>query len=554
MMKKYLSLLPLLAMIACFLTVPVLAASPISEKQQILAEEWRQLKPATADLWVRTPSAQPPYAIGELSPDYLSGGLQYLNFLRKLAGVAPVTLSDHLCIQGQYGAVLLAANDVFSHEPQRPYDMDLSFYRMGASACRSGNLSLRHGYPSETLLFSALQGQMDEQEALNRSTLGHRRWLLDSRLGQIGFGLAKSSSGKSYIVIPVSDRSGKKMSDDSVAWPAAGDFPNTVFTPGTPWSVLLNEDFYSIPRPEELSVTVTRLRDGARFTPTLSENESMLNRSVSYMWMDTQPYGSGFCITFSIAPEELGENSYLGDYSVEICGLQTADGHETAMQYTVRFFDPDHVSEPSVWAAEEVQQALELDLLPETLTDLYQQDITRLDYCRLLLKALRRATEMTNDELESTFGVTRTLFPDSDDSDVLTAAALGIVIGNQRGEFMPGGLITRQDAAVMLHRASGLFGITSIGKPIYFADEVDIADYAKAAVSWVSALQDRETGLAVMNGVGHDAFAPRGRYTREQAILTVLRLSRAVQPPMPLIPESDQADTSPFAEPQDATH
>jgi len=179
--------------------------------------------------------------------------------------------------------------------------------------------------------------------------------------------VASSASDRLYVVVPVSDDSGSGTVPETVCWPAAGQFPNTLFSPGTPWSVSLDPDRYQTPREERLQVVVTRLRDGRQFVPSLLDGQLQLNEEGSYLLVSTASYGTGSCITFSIGKSELGEEQYLGDYTVSITGLRYRDGSEAPLTYTVRFFDPDALSQPSDWAQEEVAQATELTLLPESL-------------------------------------------------------------------------------------------------------------------------------------------------------------------------------------------
>ena len=65
-------------------------------RQRAIAEAWQLLKPALGDqpVYAAEPSVSEPYAIGTLSGPYLDTGLQYLNFLRGLAGLEPAALSD----------------------------------------------------------------------------------------------------------------------------------------------------------------------------------------------------------------------------------------------------------------------------------------------------------------------------------------------------------------------------------------------------------------------------------------------------------------------------
>lgn len=491
-----------------------------------LAEAWLALSPDLGEqpVYLTEPSTSAPYAIGALNPVYLETGLSYLNYARQLAGLDPVTLTEHLCVQAQYGAVLLAATDTLSHAPARPADMDASFYRMGANACLGSNLSMRYLYQHHLLLQSALQGYLDELSTANRADLGHRRWLLDPRLGRVGFGLATSASGKQYIAVPVTDRTGTGAVPAAVCWPAEGDFPNTMLSASAPWSVSLDPQVYALPQSGQLSVTVTRLRDGASVTPAPAVSADRLDGSSPYVHISTAAYGLGACITFSPGAALLGTGPLLGDYTVSVSGLTTASGENAPLTYTVRFFDPEALSSPSVWAEEELFQADALGLLPDFLTDQYQQPITRLEFCRLAMTLLRQAP---GEEPDAVAAVQP--FSDCDHPDVLAAAALGLVQGAGDGTFRPGDSITRQDAATLLARLAELLDFDAAAATgLLFADAEAIADYARPAVALLSSLRDGTTGKPVLAGTGEGRFTPRGAFTREQAVLTALRLFRAL--------------------------
>lgn len=528
--------LALLFLCALLCVTPAFAQSDlpadiaIDPNQQAIADHWATLAPEAAEPYLALPSTMSPYLIGELTPEYLDSGLRYLNFLRSLAGLQQVTLSDHLCVQAQYGAVLLAANDVLTHSPEKPADMEASFYRMGANAAASSNLSMRFGFDQSALLQNALQGHMDEDSPLNRLDLGHRRWLLDPLLGKVGFGLASSATGKQYIVVPVTDDSGTGGIPEVLCWPAAGQFPNNVFTPGTPWSVTLSDRSYQTPEESQLQVTVTRQRDGRVFIPALLDGQAQLSAEGSYLLVSSAQYGSGSCISFSIGKSALGEDCYLGDYTVSITGLFDHQGQEAPLEYTVRFFDAENLSQPSSWALEEVSEASRLALLPEALTDFYQQPITRLEYCRLTLQLLRQKTGLTTEELVAQYALPGLVpaFSDCDDPEVLAAAAIGAVFGPGDGTFRPEGLISRQDAAVMLMQAAMAVGVElQPQEGLLYRDSDSISPYAQLAVRWVSTLRDSVSSNPVMAGVGGGRFDPQGNYTREQAMLTALRLFRA---------------------------
>ena len=509
---------------------PIPAEVQIDPDQQAIADYWDTLTAEVVDPYLTPPSVVSPYLIGELNPAYTDTGLRYLNFVRWLSDLQQVTLSDHLCVQAQYGAVLLAANDVLTHTPEKPADMEASFYRMGANAAAASNLSMRFGFETATLLQSALQGHMDEDSPPNRLDLGHRRWLLDPRLGKVGFGLATSATEKQYIVVPVTDASGESSIPELLLWPNAGQFPNNVFAPGTPWSIHLDENTFATPVESQLQVTVTRHRDGKVFVPSVLDGQAQLSAEGSYLLVSTKEYGSGYCVSFSIGKTALGENTYLGDYTVQVTGLYTKRGQAAPLEYTVRFFDAENLSQPSAWALEEVQDAARLELLPEDLTDFYQQPITRLEYCRLTMQILRQKTGLTTEALVEQYALPgpRPVFSDCKDPEVLAAAAIGAVFGPGDGTFRPQGLISRQDAAVMLLQAAATVGAEVLPiDGLMYADADQISTYARLAIQWTSQVRDSVTGKPVMAGVGGGRFDPLGNYTREQAMLTALRLFRS---------------------------
>ena len=99
-------------------------------------------------------------------------------------------------------------------------------------------------------------------------------------------------------------------------------------------------------------------------------------------------------------------------------------------------------------------------------------------------------------------------------------------IGN--GKFNPNGLISRQEAAVMLMRTAAVLGVTETGgEPVIFTDRDTFAEWARDAIAFVSSLKDKNNN-AIMGGIGNGMFSPRGNYTREQSYVTILRLFNAI--------------------------
>lgn len=168
--------------------------------------------------------------------------------------------------------------------------------------------------------------------------------------------------------------------------------------------------------------------------------------------------------------------------------------------------------------------AIQAALVPGDLQGAYRSNITREEFCRLMVILVERKTGMAASAYAQSKGKSITdPFTDTDNADILAAHALGIVNGTSATTFNPGGSITRREAASMLARTAGVLDITT-SKGQSFHDESDIASWAREGVNFISGLTDPVTGNAVMGGTGNGNFSPLAPYTREQAYLTALRL------------------------------
>lgn len=98
---------------------------------------------------------------------------------------------------------------------------------------------------------------------------------------------------------------------------------------------------------------------------------------------------------------------------------------------------------------------------------------------------------------------------------ISAAAEIGIVNGLSDGSFNPNGLITRQDAAVMIHRLAKFKGYIPEGKK-EFADSADIAPYATEAIGALAA-------NAVVDG-SDGYFRPLNNTTRAEAAALIYKL------------------------------
>jgi hypothetical protein len=202
------------------------------------------------------------------------------------------------------------------------------------------------------------------------------------------------------------------------------------------------------------------------------------------------------------------------DSTIQISNAPSGKAHITAWRDGVSVnitVEPDPIiidESVSPWAESYVRTALEKDLIPETLQDKYTTNITRAEYAALAVILYENLKGEIKERIE---------FVDTDDINIKKAAAIGVVNGVGNNRFDPDANLTREQAAVMLARLANVIDHPLPKETTTFRDIMDISDWAIEAVGQVQA-----TGI--MSGVGNNRFAPKELYTREQSIITIIRL------------------------------
>lgn len=250
------------------------------------------------------PSVAAPYAEGSVREEVLEDAVNYLNFLRWLADLPPVSLDKDLTFIAQSGATLLAANGQISHQPEKPEDMPEDFYERASYAAASSNLASLN-WMREEILRDAIEFFATDPGENNLPVLGHRRWILNPEMGYTGLGLASSEEGISFVAMYAHDLQGTPGEWTYVAWPAAGAFPAELMEEGMAWSIVLN------PQTEIGDLRIT-LRE-------LSSDRTWIFPGDGFFTIDTGAYGAGPCIIFR--PE--GEMEYRQNqrFLVQVEGL-----------------------------------------------------------------------------------------------------------------------------------------------------------------------------------------------------------------------------------------
>lgn len=199
------------------------------------------------------------------------------------------------------------------------------------------------------------------------------------------------------------------------------------------------------------------------------------------------------------------------------------------VSFTAGYDASDVLDVPSAWAQEEVSLAIEAGLVPDELQRGYTSNITRLDFCKLIITLIERKTGKSIDSVLSDRGAVLdySAFTDTTDKSVLAAYALGIVNGRGDGLFDCASGITREEAAKMLSNAAAVIGVKANGPAVEFSDASGFSSWAADAIRFVSSTIDLISGKPVMGGTGGNQFNPGGKYTYQQAFITMLRQFRA---------------------------
>jgi len=164
---------------------------------------------------------------------------------------------------------------------------------------------------------------------------------------------------------------------------------------------------------------------------------------------------------------------------------------------------------PSDWAKEQVTAAVNAGIVPDELLKSYTKATTRGEFCAL---AVRIYETVTNREISE-----RKQFSDTDDINVQKMAGLDIAQGVGDGIFAPERNLTREQAATLLARLAAACNKNLEAQTPGFSDNSAISSWAMDAVGQVQK-------AGIMSGVGENRFAPQDDYTREQSIMTMMRL------------------------------
>lgn len=181
---------------------------------------------------------------------------------------------------------------------------------------------------------------------------------------------------------------------------------------------------------------------------------------------------------------------------------------------------PRDFDTPSSWAAQTVFDAANAGIVPETLQNGYQKNITRKEFCQIIDALLHKKLADYDKELYLTgisYNDARAALTDTWDASVLACYRFGIINGVGNNKFSPNESLTREQAAKILMGAANKINLPGSEANTSWADASQISSWAHEGINFV-------VGAGIMNGTGENKFDPQGLFTREQAIATAYRM------------------------------
>ena len=270
-------------------------------------------------VYTKKPSASKPYKTGKISDKTLKSALRMVNCFRYIAGLGSVKLDKSCTELAQAASLANAANFSMSHNPPKPSGMSKSLYAKAVKGAGSSNLA----YGFKNLNDSIQNGWIaDDVGEHNVTTAGHRRWTLDPRLKEVGFGAVRNRDVL-FTAMCYRSAGSRESKISSVAWPAVNT-PANLFDGYGIWSLSVNHSIAASDQ-KKIKATLLRKSDG-KLWRFYVKGACDGNLGVS------NGCGMGGAVVFQ--PKDLYKDMILdGDEF-----LVTVTGLPESIQYTVHFF------------------------------------------------------------------------------------------------------------------------------------------------------------------------------------------------------------------------
>ena len=362
-----------------------------------------------------------------------------------------------------------------------------------------------------------------------------------------------------------------------LGWSTSNTAANPSYTAGGAFSQNANTILYAVWKKNDRSAMVVRAYLGRETTNAYTDKEvlfteyQLVGYATGEAWLTFEDVATGERVYYygpvasetktSIIPEYIltpgksyqiyfsedkGKGSRIGNSYITFTYSQSTGGSEDQYIPDGSVNDTNNKSDaaflysmPSEWAQEAISYAYQMGLVPDYMLMDFSLTTTRLDFVRLAYNVIEnqcgwmqqilyehKVVEDLNTGPRLAFGD----IPENSGYDgydryrVAALNALGIVNGVGDDRFEPDRAITREEAAALLNRVHSFILWGEVKYYSYVSSQDKLYDDNDEISDWAFCDVYNMRSIQVMNGIGNNLFAPKKSYSREQSIVTFVRL------------------------------
>lgn len=246
---------------------------------------------------------------GRIRQSVIDDTIHIINTIRMSTGLSEVHENKDLSVLAQKGAFINHLNDEIDHFPKTPinFNDDDPVIIDGKKANASSNIS--EGYN----VFNSIKSYMDDEDDTNKQVVGHRKWMLNPNMKEVGVGhvgffsstyvASETNAGNNYEVI---------------AWPSTIAVKEFVHTKA-PFSVSFGNDLNA-----DLENAKVKITDDKGNTYNYSKDNGL------YLSLDS--HGNSKAMIFGTDIKKRTNNSF----NIEIEGVKV-NGSDYPITYNTKF-------------------------------------------------------------------------------------------------------------------------------------------------------------------------------------------------------------------------
>jgi uncharacterized protein YkwD len=260
---------------------------------------------------------------GKLPENILEKAQKRINYFRCATGLNPIRLSENFNTKAQHAALMMTANGQISHRPAENWKC---FTQAGFEGAMNSNLGIAdfENFPE----ISFITGFILDYGPINHS-LGHRKWLLNSRAETMGYG----ATGKHEIIYVTGVRTdAQPEAPEFIAYPPAGYFP---------YSLIFEKWSFAIPNGKETDFRKARVEmfdgKGKKLTTKILSREGPWYYDQTLVWQASDLFSAD---EIKYIKNHLPEKGYLDQPITVRVSQVLIDSKNKDFEYKVFPFDP----------------------------------------------------------------------------------------------------------------------------------------------------------------------------------------------------------------------